>query len=241
MRLLPYSPEINSSNLDPRQNRFSPEQKSSFLTFLLSRSVLPHKPNLSLYAELHHVSRQSLYTLHHQFLTFCSPQKTGPKPLSLHSSPLSPPLQIPPLPPFHYLLGNLTKSLSSQQQLRLHRTLLESAVSPVSTKKIQSILCQAFSIQISKTKIKALLQAYSQKTYSLLKNLHLENHVHRLALDEIFCAGLPLLVGVELDSFAVVLLEKSLKRDSCTWLNALKPRVYNILCLGHHSSFLNYC
>jgi hypothetical protein len=197
----------------------------------------PHE-NLSRYADRHGVSRQTLYSLHSKFLTSCSPQKSGPKPTLLHSTLFPPPPPQPSLPPFHYLLGNLTKSLSSQQQHQLHRTILEASVSPVSTKKIQSILRQAFLLQLSKRKIKALLNAYSQKAHSLLKNLHLENYVHHVALDEIFCGKMPILVGVELDSFAVVLLEKSLKRDYSTWLTALKPFEFLELVVSDEGSGL---
>ena len=223
MIVLSNSTKINFSSSQGRQNRFSLEQKASFISFLAFRSQEEKPENLSRYAERHGVSRQTLYNIKNKIVTFFSPQKTGPKLNAISSSLEIKTEEELPLPPFHYLLGNLAKKLSSKEQHKLHRTLLETASSPVSTKQIKSILFQAFSIKVSKRKIKSLLNAYSQKAHSILKALQLEKKVEFIALDEIFCGRKPILVGVDLNSFAVVLLEKSSKRDHQAWLSALDP------------------
>jgi len=59
MRLLSNPNQINSNPNHPSQNRFSPLQKSQFLTFLFHRETEELPENLYNYANRHHVSRQT--------------------------------------------------------------------------------------------------------------------------------------------------------------------------------------
>lgn len=225
MRLLSVQDKINSSSVKPSQNRFSLLQKAQFLSFLTFRDLEENPENLSSYANRNSVSRQTLYNLKDKFIHFFSPQKTGPEPKVIQSHLPSKPNSEPEeeYPPFHYFLGNLAKTLSPKVQKKIHCTILEAATSPVSVKKIQSILRAAFSLSISKRKIKLLLNAYSEKAHRIFKNLELELYVENIGLDEVFCGRKPILVGIDLESFAVVLVEKSNTRTHKDWLEVLKP------------------
>ena len=210
---------------DPRQKRYSVQEKAAFIAYMNQREKNEdNRSNLSWYAERHGVSRETLYNLHSQFKTMFENEKPGPKVDERDQFVRKLQGELKKKNEQFESLQEIVRKLenkSQEQQERLIRTILQAAVSPASAKEIRDIVREAFGVTISKSKIKRLIAEYSMKAKQVLKDMGLEKFVEFLAVDEVFAGKKPVLTGVDLDSFAVVICEKKDSRDHEVWHSAL--------------------
>lgn len=199
---------VRKKEINPKQKRYDAKEKLSHILYMLNREEQEEeeKKGWSITAYCHHnkVSRQTLYSYKQQFIEDCIVKKAGRKKGS----------KKPKKKEWKYL--------NNKEKIRITRTILCSAVSPASIKEIKAIVKEAFEIEISKRKIKEILVTYSEKAERLHEKLQPEKYAKFIAIDEIFSGNRPILTGVDLHSFAVVICQKSEKRDGQTWKKALE-------------------
>lgn len=221
-----FGNKINKVNeKEPSQIRYSLDQKAQFVAYMFNREQSEKKSNLSWYAEHQGVSRTSLYKFYHRFTKVFGDESPGPE---IDASRVLASKLQEELRKKEDQYETLRKTLGEQQaaeleehQERLVRTILQAAVSPMTPKEIRDLIETAFGVKISKRKIKALIAVYAGKARQILQDMGVERMVEFLAVDEIFAGSKPILTGVELNSFAVVICERADSRDHTVWQKAL--------------------
>lgn len=205
-----------------KQKRYSVLEKATHAIFMLKREESKvNMANLSAYAEREDISRTTLYKIKEEIVNKYSQKNPGPKaeePGKIKPEEVKPAGNVQKL---DIKLGNLKSKLSEIEQNCLVRTILQLAITPVSTKEIRDVVKEAFKVKISKSKIKNILNDYAKKSYEILQRIGMEKKVKFLAIDEIFSGSRPILTGVELNSFAVVICESAFNRNSETWERVL--------------------
>lgn len=205
-----------------KQKRYNALEKATHAIFMLKREESRvNMANLSAYAEREDISRTTLYKIKEEIENKYSQKKPGPK--AKEASKVKPKelKTVESVPKFDIKLGNLKSKLSEIEQNCLVRTILQLAITPASTKEIRDVVKEAFKVKMSKSKIKNILNAYAKKGYDILQRIGMEKKVNFLAIDEIFSGSRPILTGVELNSFAVVICESAFNRNSETWERVL--------------------
>ncbi len=219
-----WNRESGKREADPRQKRYTLEEKAQFIGYMLNREQSEEKSNVTWYAERHGVSRQTLYELKRKFEETFEPKDPGPqidateelvKRLQEEMRTREEECQA-----LEEILGDKDQKQKEQRE-RIIKTILQAAVSPSSVKEIRETIKTAFGINISKRKIKQLIAEYSEKARMLLKSMGAEKLVEFLAIDEVFSGSKPILTGVDLNSFAVVVCEKAGSRDHKVWHQVL--------------------
>lgn len=185
---------------NPRQKRYSLEKKAALIYYMLNAENREGAVNISAYAEHEGISRQTLYKEKKKFEENNSARKAGRKQKEKVKK---------------------WSTLESVEKTRAERLILELAVDPVGLRKIAISLKEAFELRVSKGEIRKVIETYSIKAQQILDQLSLGKYVKHIAVDEVFSGSKPILTGVELNSFAVVICEKVEKRDSLTWRQAL--------------------
>lgn len=190
-------------NEKKRQKRYSLAEKIQFIGFMINRENSDSSPSVSDYAERKGVSREILYNIEKEFSQkFCA-KKPGRKKEKKKK------------------LCKLSK-LCGKDQEQIMRVILTAAVMPASASEIKKLVAEAFELTISKSTIKEIIRKYANKAKTVLEKSGAKEKVKNLAVDEIFSGNKPILTGVELNSFAVVISEKSEKRDNEAWKRALE-------------------
>lgn len=196
--------------IDNRQKRYSLEEKAEFINYMCQRYQAKNKSNLTWYAERQGVSRTLLYALYKEFAEIFSSLKSDtPKEEKTEAK-----------------IENETKENSEPvlvvDQIRVIKSILQAAVSPMSISDIKRQLKVNFDLTMSKRKIKKIIAEYSDKASYLLKELNLEVLIKNMAIDEIFCGRDVILTGVDLVSMMALVINKSANnRDHKTWQETL--------------------
>jgi hypothetical protein len=197
----------NSTISDSRQKRYSLEQKAEYINYLAQRSQDESKANLTWYAERQGVSRTTLYQLYQEFQEHFGAGSPGPKKQTAATSDAAAEQD-----------GGQRLVITS---LRVIRSILQAAVSPMSNDDIQKQLAVDFDLKMSRRKIKKIIAYYSKRAAEILRSLGLEELIKDMAIDEIFCASDVILTGVDLPSMALVISKIAANRDHKTWHEAL--------------------
>lgn len=201
-----------------RQKRYSLKEKAEYIEYMLYREESEVKSNVTWYGERNGVTRATLYKLRKQFIEAFAKERAwkkaeeqtdrwGKESQKAHEEELE---------NLRAALDEARKGRAPEKN-RIVRTILQSAVGPMSTREIRDLVWTAFGIKISKSKVKEIIAEYSVKARQILENLGLEELVKYLAIDEIFCGREPILTGVDLVSFAWVICKKAKNRDHKTW------------------------
>ena len=211
--------------MDLRQKRYSLLEKAEFIEYMAHRQEGEVKSNVAWYAERHRVSRTTLYKVYGKFQEEFEEEKPGPKieVAERLAQRLEEKLrrQEKEFETLKEVLGQKAQQLTGNEE-KIIRAILQAAVGgPMSAKGIRDFLETIFGVRISKRKIKQLIAEYSQKARQLLQALGIEGLVEFLAVDEVFCGQKPVLTGVDLTSFAVVICEKQGSRDHEVWHKVL--------------------
>jgi hypothetical protein len=196
------------------------EEKAGFIEYVLNREKSEIRSNLSEYAEYHGVSRETLYVLRRKFIEAFEERSPGPKIKATEQIVRELEEEFRKQRQEYELLqkelGHLQQEQAKQKE-RLLRTLLQVSVSPMSAREIKALIETAFGIKISKSKIKRLIAGYSIKAREILKSLGIEDLIKFLSIDEVFSGCAPVLTGIDLESFAVVICEKAQSRNHEVW------------------------
>lgn len=187
---------------NPKQKRYSAKEKAGYIFYMLSVKDREGPVNISAYAEHEGVSRQTLYKDKKKFEEDNSGCKAGRKRKENSGK-------------------KKWSNLQKDERIRAERLILELAVDPTGLRTIVASLKEAFEVKVSKGEIRKVIEFYSMKAQDILEQLEVEKYVKHIAIDEIFSGSKPILTGVELNSFAVVICKKTEKRDSLTWKKAL--------------------
>lgn len=185
---------------NPRQKRYELQKKAALIYYMLNVEDREGPVNISAYAEYEGVSRQTLYKEKKKFEENHLARKAGRKQTEK---------------------AKRWSTLEGSEKTRVERLILELAVDPVGLRKIATSLKEAFDLKVSKGEIRKVIENYSRKAKQILDRLCLGKYVKHIAIDEVFSGSKPILTGVELNSFAVVICEKVEKRDGLTWKQAL--------------------
>lgn len=211
--------------IEPRQKRYNLREKAEFIEYMAHHQEGEAKSNVTWYAERHGVSRTTLYNLYGKFQKEFEEEKPGSKGEVAErlAQRLEEKLrrQEKEFETLKAVLGQQAQQLVGNEE-KIIRAILQATVGPMSAKGIREFLETTFGLRISKRKIKQLIAEYSRKARQLLQDLGIEGLVEFLAADEVFCGKKPVLTGVDLTSFAVVICEKQDSRDHEAWHKVLR-------------------
>ena len=213
--------------IDPRQKRYDLRQKAIIIGYMSYRdSKEENKSNLSWFSESTGISRPTIYKIYNDFKEkFQNETPPGPKPEPLEKivdglqNKLREKQEECDI--LGQILGETVRQFEEDKKRRLVATLLEAAVSPMSIRKIRDLLKVAFAVELSKRKIKQLVAEYSNKAREILENMGMEEYVEMLAIDEVFAGQSPILTGVEMESFAVLICKRETSRTHQEWYRVL--------------------
>ncbi len=214
--------------VDPRQNRCNLDQKAKIIGYMNYRGTEEKKSNLSWFAEHIGVSRPTIYNIYNDFKErFQNETPPGPKltPTEKIVEGLQKKLREKQeeFEILEQLVEEQEKQAEEEKKQRIVKTLLQAAVSPVSARDIRDLLEVAFGIRLSKRKIKKLIVEYSNKAQEILEDMDLDEYVEIMAIDEVFAGRSPILTGVEVNSFAVLICERETRRTHQEWYRVLGP------------------
>lgn len=213
--------------IDPRQKRCDLDQKAKIIGYMNRReSEDDHKSNLSWFAEHIGVSRPTIYHVYSDFKEkFQNKTPPGPKPEPAEKmvKKLQEELreQREEFKLLEQILAEREHQIEEEKKHGIVAALLEAAVSPMSVKGIRDLLKSSFGVLLSKRKIKKLIAEYSNKAREILENMGLEEYVEMLAIDEVFAGRNPILTGVEMKSFAVLICKRETSRTHQEWYRVL--------------------
>jgi transposase len=186
-----------------------------------------NKSNATWFAEHIGVSRATLYNVYNTFKEHFQNEPPGRKPtpqekvvehLQEELRKKEEEFEI-----LEQLIEEQTQQVEEEKKRRVVATLLQAAVSPMSTRGTRDLLETAFGVRLSKRKIKNLIAEYSNKAREILEKMDLEKYVEILAIDEVFAGPRPILTGVDVKSFAVLICKKETSRTHIQWCKVLGP------------------
>jgi hypothetical protein len=212
--------------MDQRQKRYDLNEKAKIIAYMNYRESEEQKSNLSWYAEDHGVSRATMYNIYNDFKEKFQNDPPGPKTTdekvveNLREELRAKQEEIDVL---EQLLEEQGMEAEQEKKRRVVAALLQAAVSPMSMRDIRDLLATAFDVHLSKRKIKKLIAEYSNRARRILAEMDLGEHAEMLAVDEVFAGGSPILTGVEMNSFAVLICERETSRTHQEWYRVLGP------------------
>ena len=195
--------------VNPRQIRHSEAEKAAGIAYMIRREQEEKKSNATWYSEFSGISRSLLYKWRHHFTASFSDQRPGPKARTAAVT-VTTSAQAKSAAP-------VAASKPKELDERVVRTILQAAIGPMSERQTRELVATACGINVSKRQIKAIVIEHGRKARRWLAELGWEALIAAIAIDEIFCGRQPVLTGVDLRSFAVVVCQLEPQRDHVTW------------------------